>query len=199
MENLALLILSGGLSERFQEKKAFIKVKGKPLIKHVAEKIPNKHQELIISCKTGQNKLEKMFPNAKIIKDKKPEDGPMIGLLSSLPHIKSEYVAILSCDCPRIKTEVINMLYKKAETHSAAVPRWPEGFLEPLVAVYQKEELESAVQKAWDNKEMKLSKVIEKLDDVVFVSTEKIKEVDPELDSFINLNTPEKLREEFDN
>ena len=35
---------------------------------------------------------------------------------------------------------------------------------------------------------MKLSKTIERLDDVVFVSTEKIKKLDRELKSFININ-----------
>ncbi len=199
MENFAVIILAGGFSERFQGKKAFFKPKEKPLIKHVAEKAKKTTKELAISCKTEKNKLKKMFPNAKIIKDKHNEDGPLIGLLSTLAHIKSEYVAVLSCDNPKIKTEVLKMLRKKANKHSSAVPKWPEGHLEPLIAVYHTTELKTAVQEAWESGEMKLSKVIEKLDDVNFVPVGEIREIDPELESFLNLNTPEKVEKEFKN
>ncbi len=197
MENLALLILAGGYSERFQGKKAFFEINDQPLIKHVAEDIEKISNELAISYKTGKNKLKELFPNAKIIKDKHTEDGPIVGLLSSLPQIKSEYVAIISCDNPKINPKVLKKLHTKAKNHSAAVPKWPEGHLEPLIAVYNTTELRNAVEKTWERKEMKLSKIIEKLEDVKFVPIEEMKEIDPELKSFLNLNTLEKVEKEF--
>lgn len=197
MNNLTLLVLAGGYSERFEGKKALYKVKDKTLIQHVVEEASKASKNLVISCKSDLEKLQKIFPKTKIIQDKYTEDGPLVGLLSSLPEIESEYVAVLSCDCPKVKPEVLDLLFEKAQGHSGAVPKWPNGYLEPLVAVYHTRELEEATEEAWKEGKMKLSKAVKLLPDVIFVPVSIIEEVDPELESFINLNTPEGVEEEF--
>lgn len=191
--NVALLILTGGNSSRFGQMKAFIEFRGKSFIEHVATRTISLHTELVISCRNGKEKMKVLFPDATIIEDEFDRRSPMTGLLSALPHIQSEYVTVLPCDAPLIKKEVIQMLIERAVGHDAAVPVWPNGYLEPLTAVYATEPLLQAVKASWNEGLMRISNAIEMLPDVVFVSTEEIRELDPDLQSFININSPADL------
>lgn len=192
IDDLTVLILTGGHSRRFDDDKAFLKVGGNTLIGRVVERF-EKAQRLIISCKKGKRKLRKMFPEAEVVGDEHREEGPLIGLLSALPLVETKYVAVLPCDHPHMKVQVLNFLLERAEGHEAAVPRWPNGYLEPLVAVYDAVKLKEAARRVWSRGLMKLSLVIDELTDVVFVPMEEIREVDPELESFVNINSPDDL------
>jgi len=184
----ALLVLAGGQSERMGDVKAMVDVKGKSMIKHVIDNLSPLFEEIVISCKERCKKLNDLFPRAKVVEDEHRENGPLIGLTSTLPQIENDYVVVVSCDTPFIKPRVTKFLLKKANGHSGAVPRWPNGYLEPLTAAYKTEELNKAAKTSLKKNKMKLSKTIERLDDVVFVSTEKIKKLDRELKSFTNIN-----------
>lgn len=197
MEDVTFLVLAGGYSERFGEMKAFYQIDGKPLIQHVVERISELSRKIAISCESGYDRLVEMFPRGEIIADKPRKSGPLAGLLSSLPKINSEYTFLVSCDSPKIKREVIELIIEKGRSHSAAVPRWPNGYLEPLQALYRTDEFEKCVEIAWGEGKMKLSKVIEMLDDVIYISTERIKSVDPELESLININYPSDVESVF--
>ncbi len=192
-DNLTILVLTGGYSRRFDDEKAFMQIEGRTLIERVVERVENGVQELIISYKCGGDRLKDMFPDALLLRDKHKEEGPLVGLLSALPYVKSRFVAVLPCDHPFVEPQVLDLLKDRAQGHDAAIPRWPNGYLEPLVAVYDAEKLKWAVQKVWGRGMMKLSMVIDELNDVVFVPTEEIRKVDLDLKSFVNINSPEDL------
>lgn len=192
-DNVALLILTGGNSSRFGQKKAFIEFKGKSFIEHIIARTGPLHTELVISCRNGKERLKELFPDAIVVEDGSDMRSPMTGLYSALPHIRSEYVTILPCDVPLIRKEVIQMLIERALGHDAAVPVWPNGYLEPLTAVYATGSLLQAVKVSWKEGLMRISNAIGMLQDVVFISTEEIKELDPDLQSFININSPADL------
>ncbi|MEM0359646.1 MAG: molybdenum cofactor guanylyltransferase [Hadesarchaea archaeon] len=184
---LALLILAGGRSERWGKEKALVEVEGKPLLLHVLERLEGLSEERIISSKPG---LGLEVRGVKLVEDFSEEKGAVIGLLSSLPQVRSEYVAVVACDHPRANREVLEKLAERAEGRDGAVPRWPNGYIEPLYAVYKTESLLKAVREAGGEK--RLRKVLEKLD-IVYVPVEELREADPQLDCFFNLNSPEDL------
>ena len=193
MEKLGILILAGGGSKRFGGEKAFFEIQGKPMIQHVFEKVSKLSTEILISCKARREKLAEMFPEAKVIVDKWDEKGALTGLASALPEVRSEYVGLVTCDSPKVNPHVIELLYGRAKGHDCAIPRWPNGYTEPLQAVYKTEKLREAVGEAWKRKKMRLADMLEMLHDVVFVPTERLKEVDPKLESFLNINAPEDI------
>ncbi len=196
-EELTLLILAGGRSERLGEVKSLLDIDGQAMVSHVVDGLSPLTDDLIISCRLDCDRLKEMFPSARIAIDEYEKDAPLTGLKSSLPLVRTEYVAVVPCDSPVVRREVIELLLDKARDNSAAIPKWPNGFIEPLIAVYRVGEFRKAVNLAWENEEMKISKVIEKLEDVEYVSTEEIKKVDGSLESFININTPEDLEKHF--
>ncbi|TDA33588.1 MAG: hypothetical protein DSO02_03895, partial [Hadesarchaea archaeon] len=85
---LALLILAGGRSERWGKEKALVEVEGKPLLLHVLERLEGLSEERIISSKPG---LGLEVRGVKLVEDFSEEKGAVIGLLSSLPQVRSEY------------------------------------------------------------------------------------------------------------
>ena len=198
-EGLGLLILAGGVSKRIVGKKSLLEIAGKPMIQLVAARVSVLSKEMVISYKSGKKELEKLFPNAEIVLDKWVEKGALTGIRSSLPRIKSEYVALLACDCPFVKPEVIEILYKGARGHDGAILKWPDGRIEPLQAVYRTRSLRDAVEDTWKSGKMRVGVVLERLD-IVYLTPEKLKKVDPELMSFININSLEdisRLRRRF--
>jgi molybdopterin-guanine dinucleotide biosynthesis protein A len=190
VKEFSVLILAGGNGVRFGGRKAFFKVGEKPMVQHVFERISKLSDEILISCKLDYAELLEMFPRAKVVQDKSDKNGALTGLISSLPEVRSKYVAIVTCDCPRIKPAVLSLLLENARGHDGGIPRWPNGYMEPLQAVYRTERLQEATRKAWGAERMKMADMLEILPDLFFVSTEEIKKVDPQLESFFNVNTP---------
>ncbi|KXA95053.1 hypothetical protein AKJ65_02750 [candidate division MSBL1 archaeon SCGC-AAA259E19] len=47
---------------------------------------------------------------------------------------------------------------------------------------------------AWSLNKMKFSEILKMLSDLVYVPTEKLKQIDPELKTFYNVNSPEALQ-----
>ena len=194
MVKLGILVLAGGDSKRLGMKKAFLEINGKPMIQHVVEKVSKLSGEIVISCRSSREKLVRMFPKAIVVADKNRKKGALTGLVSALPEINSEYTALVSCDSPKVEPKVIRYLFEIAKTHGGAVPRWPNGYVEPLQAVYKTEELRRAVDELWAVGSMKLLYVIKKIPDIVYVPTKKLRKIDPKLESFINLNSPADIK-----
>lgn len=187
------MVLAGGGSKRFGREKPFFEINGKPMIQHVVGNLSKLSKELVISCKPSREKLVGMFPSAKIIVDKYERKGALTGLVSALPEVKSEYTALVTCDCPKIKPEVIELLFENSKNHGGAVARWPNGYVEPLQAVYETEKLRKAVNEVWKKGRMRLIEVLNIVPDIVYVPMEKLREIDPKLESFLNVNSPEDI------
>jgi molybdopterin-guanine dinucleotide biosynthesis protein A len=190
---LGALILAGGGNKRFGGEKALFEVRGKPMIQHVVEEVSKLSGELVISCEPSGGRLARLFPQARVVPDKWDRRGALTGLMSALPEVQSEYVVLVTCDCPEIREEVIELLFESTRGHDGAIPRWPNGYIEPLQAVYRTEGLRRAAGKAWRDGKMRLADVIEMLPDVVYVPTEKLREADPTLSSFLNVNSPDEI------
>jgi len=193
MGKLGILVLAGGGSKRFGREKPFFEINGKPMIQHVVGKVSKLSKEFVVSCRSSREKLGRMFPRAKVIVDKYERKGALTGLVSALPEIRSEYTALVTCDCPKIKLEVIELLFENAKNHGGAVARWPNGYVEPLQAVYETEKLRKAVNEVWKRGKMRLMEVLNIVPDIVYVSTERLRKIDPKLESFLNVNSPEDI------
>lgn len=65
--------------------------------------------------------------------------GPLAGLLAVLEAARTDWVAVLACDLPRIAPELIGRLHRRAlERGADACLFATRGGLEPLIAVYHR-------------------------------------------------------------
>ncbi|MEM1984142.1 MAG: molybdenum cofactor guanylyltransferase [Candidatus Korarchaeum sp.] len=194
-DQLTVLILAGGYSERFGCNKALYEVEGRPLISYVLERAMLLSKKVIISFKRDLIDLARIFPYAEIVVDSLELKAPIVGLMSALRKVGTEYVAIMTCDSPLVKPEVMRILYGLARGRSGAVPVWPDGKMEPLQAVYRTEELLRGLRDCWRKGDLRVRCAIECMSDALLVPVEVLREVDPELESLLNLNSREDLRD----
>jgi molybdopterin-guanine dinucleotide biosynthesis protein A len=77
---------------------------------------------------------------------------------------------------------------------AAVIPRWTNGQIEPLHAVYQTALALEAAKSAVAEGRLDMRGMIERMRGVRYISTLVLQQLDPELRTFFNINTPLDLR-----
>ena len=183
------IILSGGKGLRMGgQNKAFIQIGGKPIIHRIHSLLQRLFKEVIIV--TNQKELFSDM-DAKIYEDLIPNRGALIGLYTGLFYSSYPYSFCVACDMPFLNEALIRYLISNIEGEDVILPKTNDGF-QPLHAIYSKNcqkaikiILEEGKNKILDFYPMVKVKIIEE---------DKFKNLDPELKSFININTPEELK-----
>jgi molybdopterin-guanine dinucleotide biosynthesis protein A len=194
---LSAAILAGGNSMRMQEDKAFLKFRDRSFVELIYDEMSKVASDvLVIVSQNGAPRFRRVLgESARIVQDSYSLRNPMGGMLSACSEVKSEHVAFIACDLPLVRSEVVSRLLDRALGHSAAVPRWKNGDLEPLCAVYNVEDTKRAGLKAMEANLIGCRNLISFLSDVVYVSTNELHDVDPDLRSFLNINSKKDLAE----
>ncbi|MEM2915085.1 MAG: molybdenum cofactor guanylyltransferase [Candidatus Bathyarchaeia archaeon] len=133
------IILAGGYSERFGKDKGLIFLSDKPLVVHVFEKICKIVDEIIVVVNSvGQRDIySPLFSEeTKTLVDIEDSHCSLVGALTGFMNATGDYSVLLPCDTPFISREVIEMLFDISSNMNAVIPRWPNGYIEPLQAVY---------------------------------------------------------------
>jgi molybdopterin-guanine dinucleotide biosynthesis protein A len=190
------IVLAGGLSNRFGHDKGLLQLAGKPLILHVLDKISTIVDEVLIIV--GSARQAKAYAilnlNAKIVIDKYEIRSPLVGAITGFENANGEYSLLLPCDTPFVSSRIASLLLEKCVNRNAVIPRWPNGYIEPLQAAYRTKSAITAANTALENKKLDMRSMIANLGKVTYTSTLTLKQVDPNLVTFFNINTPEKIR-----
>lgn len=191
------IVLVGGKSKRMKENKALMTLGDKPLLLHVIEKVLGLTYEIkVVIGKNGElKKYYSILPSTVVLlKDYVEGMGPLAGMLTGMQHMRAEYALVLPCDSPFIKREVLKYLLSMAQGVDAVIPRWPNGYLEPLHAVYKVSSTILATETALGRGKLFIMDMIKQLDDLVYVDIDIIKKLDPELVTFFNINSQEDFK-----
>lgn len=191
------IILAGGFSERFGQDKGLVRMAGDPLVLYVLRKAREAVEEVIVVVSSsGQREAySSLLPNwTRILVDIKDSQSPLVGALTGFADARGDYSILLPCDTPFISGEVIRLLFEMSQGMDATIPRWPNGYVEPLQAVYRTDSALKAAEEAVKKGEARLMSMISLLRRVRYLSTEAIKEIDPSLITFFNVNTQMDLR-----
>jgi len=190
------IVLAGGLSNRFGHDKGLLQLAGKPLILHVLDKISTIVDEVLIVV--GSIQQAKVYAilnlNAKIVIDKYEIQSPLVGAITGFENANGEYSLLLPCDTPFVSSRIASLLLEKCVNRDAVIPRWPNGYIEPLQAAYRTKSALTAANTALENKKLDMRSMIANLGKVTYISTLTLKQIDRNLMTFFNVNTPEKIR-----
>jgi len=205
-KKLAIVILIGGKNIRFgNESAAVLDVLGKPLILHQIETL-SKFDEDVFLVANSEYQINSYYREINFPRDinfiiDDPEiigesdvRTPMLGIYSGFKELNSlgfEKGFLLSGDMPLIKPEVIELLIKEVKGYDCCIPRWNNGFLEPLFAIYSVEKTYELTKKTIQEKNYALNSIIDKTWNINYISVEEsIKPLDQNLVSLINVNGP---------
>ncbi|MEM3623526.1 MAG: molybdenum cofactor guanylyltransferase [Candidatus Bathyarchaeia archaeon] len=196
MEKSAV-ILAGGFSRRFGQDKGLLPLANKTLIEHVLNAISKIADEkiVVVSSEAQVESYAKVVGSkVKIFVDEDNVQSPLVGALKGFKEALNEYALLLPCDTPLLSKDILSLLLDLCPNKNAVIPRWPNGYIEPLQAVYCTKPALDAAKKALSEGKMNMQSMVDKLRGVRYVSTLVLRQLDPELKSFFNVNTPMDLR-----
>jgi molybdopterin-guanine dinucleotide biosynthesis protein A len=195
MERTAI-ILAGGLSERLGQDKGLVPLAGKPLVWHVFQRASHVVDEVLVVISSSHKKesYSQVLPKTQILLDIRDQRTPLMGALTGLKNAQGHYSVLLPSDAPFVSEDVLKLLFEVSSGMNAAIPKWPNGYIEPLQAVYKTSSALSAAEKAIQRGEVRPLNMIMLLSKVRYISTLVIQQIDPKLTTFFNINTRNDLK-----
>jgi len=191
------IILAGGFSSRFGKDKGLVQLANKPLIKHVLDIIDNVVDEkiVVVSSKVQAENFEKFVGSGtNVLIDTNDVRGPLAGAFSGFRQARGKHALLLPCDVPFVSRDVLLLLFDLCINRTAVVPRWPNGYIEPLQAVYCTKPALAAAENTLSEGKSDMHSMVEKLRGIRYVSTLVLQQLDPELLTFFNVNTARDLK-----
>lgn len=130
---------------------------------------------------------------ARIVIDLYDDGSPLVGALTGFVEAKGDYALVTGCDMPFIFHKVIRYMFNAGEGHDRAVFRWPNGWVELLIAVYKiKPSLDQSLD-LYSSGNLKLRLILLNMDDVNMVPIKTLIMMDPDLLSLHDVDTEEAL------
>jgi molybdopterin-guanine dinucleotide biosynthesis protein A len=124
-----------------------------------------------------------------------PEGSPLVGLMTGLSFCKHPYAFAVACDMPFICDEAVEMLFTEAEGRDGAVFEKPNGWIEPLVAVYNVKTALRKAERLYREGDLRVRMIFLSLEDVSLIPVERLRVVDPELRTFFDTDSEERFGE----
>ena len=185
------VLLAGGESRRMGRPKADLDLGGVPFARRVADTLSGVvgAANVVVVRAAGQASPE--LPAGVILtEDREPGRGPLEGFaagLAALPACESVFLA--ACDAPLLRGEFVRLMFAELESGGAfaAVPL-ALGYRHPLCAAYRVG-VREVVAETLAAGESAMGQLLARLA-VRYVHEARLREVDAELASLRNVNTP---------
>ncbi|MDD5154347.1 MAG: molybdenum cofactor guanylyltransferase [Thermodesulfobacteriota bacterium] len=183
---MTAIILAGGKSERMKENKALLALEGRPIIGHICEVLKDIFDELIV---VTNHPCAYSFLGVKVVTDLIKGKGPLGGLYTGLFYAASSHAFVVACDMPFLKKEVIDYILKQTSPKRDVIVPLISGGYEPLHAVYARRCLDY-IHEDLIADQLKTTGFYNRVR-IKTITGAELSEIDPEMRSCININTPE--------
>ena len=185
------IILCGGNSTRMGTAKALLpfgpELMLQRVVRLVGEVVPPAN--IIVVAAAGQQ-LPSLPPEIAIACDRRPECGPLEGLAAGLSAFDGQVEAVYAtgCDVPLLVPAFVERLFGLLGDYDIVVPR-EEKFHHPLAAVYRPQVL-STIETLLAADRFRPVFLFDQ-HPTREVAVDELREVDPELATLANCNSPE--------
>jgi len=185
---VSAVVLAGGRATRLGgTNKALLEIGGKRIIDRVLEALRPLSDQIVM---VGHLVEGLDFPDVEVVPDTHPGAGSMPALLTGLLVSRHEMALVVGCDMPFLSTSLLRHIAELSTGFDLAVPRIGP-YLEALHAAYHRSCL-PVIEDYLRRRDLKI------IDFYPSVRTREVPEIelrafDPDLRSFLNVNTPEDL------
>ena len=187
--SVTVVILAGGQSKRMQvQNKATVLFEGKPLITHVIDRMKTQAKHTVINTHRNQKDFE-IFHLPLIDDILDIQEGPLLGILTSLQAIKTDWIQFVPCDTPYLPNDLIAILMKKVEAEKTlvAVPETSDGLQSTCLLCHSS---------TLNNLQIFFNQGGRKIEDWIRQLAFSIVQFNDEL-QFLNVNTQEELKKTY--
>jgi molybdenum cofactor guanylyltransferase len=183
------VILAGGLNSRMAgQNKARLPIEGQTILDRLVALFRAFFDPIIIVTNQPRDYLDE---GVILVTDLVDIRSSLTGLYSGLFYSPRPHAFITGCDMPFLKQGLLELMLKNLEPRwDVVVPVTEEGY-QPLSAIYSRRCLEPIANQLAEG-QLKVSHFFSKVR-IKKVPETSLRQVDPELKSFFNINTPEDM------
>jgi len=180
------IVLAGGLSSRYGSPKAFAQADGMAYYEIAVNALKGISSKVII---VGREEHRECYhQETSVVTDVEPFRGcgPLAGIYSAMMNYSASRYAVLPCDMPNMRPEVMETLVKYcADEDVTAVEA--DGVYHPLVAIFD-QRIKSTIRQTLEHGQYSVMKLLKQVKTTWIQGNELT--VNTEL-VFRNMNTPE--------
>jgi molybdopterin-guanine dinucleotide biosynthesis protein A len=183
-------VLAGGLGRRIGGDKPSLLVEGQTLVRNAVDALRSAGLDVALVLRPGQP-VPLTSHTAAIVRDQVESAGPLGGLHALLTWLPTQWALVIACDQPFLSPALLQGLLAKAPLDVDVVCGQPGNALEPFPGLYRRSCLPAI--------EEMLARGARSLQDLLAVARaealpfERVRRWDPELLSYLNVNTPDDL------
>jgi molybdopterin-guanine dinucleotide biosynthesis protein A len=182
------IVLAGGKSTRMGQDKALLPWNGTTLLAHCVSSLRTLTSEIVVVADRADRYT---LPGCRMAADLFPDAGPVGGIVTGLTALGEGRHIAVACDMPYLQPALLNLLLDAAtEAWDAIVPE-VAGRPEPLCAVYR-HTAAPALRRFLEEGQRAAYRALQILR-TRRIPEDDLRRADPDLRSFINLNTPADL------
>lgn len=187
--NCAAAILAGGANSRMDGRnKAFLNINGKSIFEYLVGRLTPFFKEIFVISNNPREYLKYDLP---VYSDLFTKRCSLNGVHSALTYAKAPFVFLAPCDMPFLRDEMISLLLGERDSKfDIIIPKTQAGY-EPLCAIYSKRCLKPAARML-ESDRLSIRSIFSQVR-VKEIPEDKLHAADPQLASFINVNTPQDL------
>jgi len=191
---VSAIILAGGQSRRMGKPKAALRFGNSTILERLMTELRGFDDILIIAAPTQSEPfpiehLLRAAPTAvRLLRDRIAYQGAAVALARGLAAARHEVAFACSCDLPLLRTEVVRVLCGMLNGYEAVIPQIAAK-PQPLCAVYRRK-VAAVIEMELASGERRLTRITAGLR-AHRPSDLELRHIDPELRSFINVNTLE--------
>ena len=185
------IILCGGQSSRMGRDKASLDFGGEPMLQRIVSLVSQVvNPSRIVVVASSYQVIPELPTSVRVARDRQTGRGPLEGFAAGLRVLQPQcdVVFLTSCDSPRLVPEFVERMLKIRATAEIAVPF--DGHYEyPLAAVYRTSIL-THVDFLLNENRLSLRSLFDRVS-TLRIPTDSLRDVDPNLTTLENLNSPE--------
>jgi molybdopterin-guanine dinucleotide biosynthesis protein A len=180
------VILAGGLNTRMAGRnKAFLEVGGQTILERLLKSLQTCFDEVVLV--TRQPELYSRYP-VRIVEDIYSYRSSLTGIHAGLVNAKAQYTFVVPCDTPFLRPALVGLLLEQIEPSLDIIVPYFDNHFQPLCSIYSKRCL-PAIESQLDREDYKIINIFHRMR-TKKVLARKLKQVDPQMLSFYNVNTP---------
>jgi molybdenum cofactor guanylyltransferase len=185
--NVSAAIMAGGKSRRMGRDKAWLDLgDGRPIVRRVIDVARQVADETFLVAND-----ERFFAlGLPVVPDRFPDGGVLGAIATGLAAAAHDRVVVVACDMPFLQADVLRFLIERCDGWDAVVPKVGEE-LETLHAVYTRACV-APIERALAAGGRRVTSFFADVR-VRTIGEADLRDLDPDLRSVTNVNTPEEL------
>jgi molybdopterin-guanine dinucleotide biosynthesis protein A len=183
-------VLAGGLGRRIGGDKPSLSVGDQTLVRHAVDALRRANLDVVLVLRPDQP-VPLTSHTAAVLRDQIEGAGPLGGLHALLTWLPTPWALVTACDQPFLSPTLLYELLAKTPLDVDVICGQPGNALEPFPGLYRRSCLPAI--------EEMLARGARSLQDLLAVARaealpfERVRRWDPELLSYLNVNTPDDL------